>query len=146
MSRYLSRLKQLLAEERPPEELTKPTEGAFVGFVSDQGDAHCDDEAAIEERAALAADSVPAVFLDAWARLNHQKPAGVSETEWLRAKDDGGRFLDKWGSEAAELRYSPSELFDVGAGVIWRLAGEPVLGVGSCWLVLRGGRRLARGN
>jgi hypothetical protein len=103
-----------------------------------------DDEAAIEERAGLASDRVPPVYLDAWARLNHQKPAGVSETEWLRAKDDGGRFLDQWGSTAAELGYSPGELFDVGAGAIWRLVGESVLGVGSFWLVLRGGRRLER--
>src|SRR5208283_4525901 len=29
---------------------------------------------AIEERAGLAADSVPACYLDAWARLNCQKP------------------------------------------------------------------------
>jgi len=36
------------------------------------------DEAAIEERAGLAADRVPPVYLDAWARLNHRKPARVS--------------------------------------------------------------------
>src|SRR5262249_54853855 len=49
--------------------------------------------AAVEERAGLA-DSAPAIYLDAWARLNHQKPEGVSEAHWRRALDDGGRFLD----------------------------------------------------
>ena len=45
VSRYLARLKRLLAEKRPPEELTKLTEGAFVGFVSDQGSRVCGDRA-----------------------------------------------------------------------------------------------------
>lgn len=52
---------------------------------------------AIEERAGLAADRVPPAYLDAWARLNHQKPSSVSEAEWRLALDDGGRFLDAWG-------------------------------------------------
>ena len=46
----------------------------------------------------------PPVYLDGWARLSHQKPFEVSEAEWRLALDDGGRFLDAWGSEAAELR------------------------------------------
>ena len=55
---------------------------------------------AIEERAGLAADRVPRAYLDAWARLNHRKPARVSEAEWRRALDDGGRFLDASRPEA----------------------------------------------
>ena len=78
----------------------------------------------IEERAALAADSVPAAYLDGWARLNHQKPEHVSETEWRRALDDGGRFLEAWGSNVAEAGWTPAELFDFNAGLIWRLADE----------------------
>ena len=38
--------------------------------------------AEIEERAGLAADRVPAVYLDAWARLNHQMPANVDGSQW----------------------------------------------------------------
>jgi hypothetical protein len=87
---------------------------------------------AIEERAALAADIVPACYLDAWARLNHRKPAGVSDAEWRLALDDGGRFLDKWGVRAAALGWSIDELFDLprdGAtgGLSWRLEGASVL-------------------
>ena len=47
---------------------------------------------AIEERAGLAADRVPLAYLDAWARLNHQKPFDASEAEWRLALNDGGDF------------------------------------------------------
>jgi hypothetical protein len=72
--------------------------------------------AEIEERAGLASDSVPAVYLDAWARLNHQKPAGVSDAEWRLALEDGGRFLDGWGTDAATMLWTASELFDLPHG------------------------------
>lgn len=77
---------------------------------------------AIEERKALAADRVPAVYLDAWARLNCQKPEGVSESEWWLACHNGGLFLDAFGGEAARLGWRPGELFDPGDGLVWRLA------------------------
>jgi hypothetical protein len=81
---------------------------------------------AIEERAALAADCVPACYLEAWARLQCQKPASVSEAEWRRALDDGGRFLDAWGEDAAALGWMPGDLFDVTGGLVWWLVGERV--------------------
>ncbi len=85
-----------------------------------------EDADAVEERAGLAADRVPFVYLDAWARMNCQKPASVSETEWRRALDDSGQFLDAWGNEAAKMGWTPGELFNVTAGLVWRLAGERV--------------------
>ena len=93
MSRYLARLQRLLAKERAPAELTELTDGAFVGFVSDQGSPFCEDESAIEERAALAADRVPACYLDAWARLQCQRPLSVAGAALLRT----GR--DSWSGE-----------------------------------------------
>jgi hypothetical protein len=102
------------------------------------------DAEAIEERAGLAADRVPPVYLDAWARLNHQKPVGVSETEWRLALDDGGRFLDAFGSEAAELRWMPGELFDVRSGLVWRFAGERVEAIGADHVRLSDGRAIER--
>ena len=102
------------------------------------------DEAAIEERAGLAADRVPPVYLDAWARLNCQKPASVSETEWRLALDDGGRFLDAWGNEAAEMGWTPGDLFDVTAGLAWRLAGERVETIGADHVRLSDGRTIMR--
>jgi hypothetical protein len=102
-----------------------------------------DDEAAIEERRGRAADRVPRVYLDAWARLNHQKPEGVSESEWRGALDDGGQFLDAWGSKAAEAGWTPGELFDAKAGLVWRLAGERIEAIGADRVPLCNGRTLA---
>ena len=59
---------------------------------------------AVEERAAMAADSVPAIYLDAWARLQVQRPLSVTEDDWRSAVDDAGLFLDAWGEHAASMR------------------------------------------
>ena len=109
------------------------------------------DEAAIMERAGLCADSVPAIYLDAWARLNHQKPFRVSDEEWRQALDDGGRFLDRWGSEAALWGWTAGELFDVprdgqAGGLIWSLAGERVEAFGPEYARTEGGRFFERGT
>jgi hypothetical protein len=114
--------------------------------AGDTADAEALDLDVIEERAALAADHVPAVYLDVWARLNCQKPAPVSEAQWRLALDDGGRFLDACGSEAADLRWTPGELFEVTAGVVWRLAGESVGAIGANYIQLKDGRTIARGE
>ena len=106
---------------------------------------------AIEERAALAADSVPSCYLDAWARLNHQKPARVSEPEWRLALDEGGRFLDAWGAEAATMRWTAGELFDVPrdgrpGGLVWQLKGERVDALGEDRARLEDGRTIKWGK
>ena len=98
---------------------------------------------AIAERAALA-DRVPARYRDAWARLCHQKPAGVSEAGWRLALDDGGRFLDAWGSEAAKLGWTVGALFDVANGLIWRLAEGSVVELRAGSARTDGGRMIAR--
>jgi hypothetical protein len=136
---------------------------------------------AIEERAGLAADRVPPAyldawarlnhqkpfdvsedewrqalddggrFLDAWARINHQKPATVSEAEWRLAIDDGGRFLDAWGGDAATMRWTPGEWFDVPrdgrqGGLVWQLKGERVDALGDDRARLEDGRAIKRGK
>jgi hypothetical protein len=78
----------------------------------------------------MAADRVPLIYLDAWARLNCQKPERASEAEWWLALDDGGRFLDAWGEHAATLGWTPGTLFDVSDGLIWRLRGRRVQALG----------------
>jgi hypothetical protein len=99
---------------------------------------------AIEERAGLASDRVPSVYLDVWARLNCQKPSDVSETEWCRALDEGGQFLDRWGYVAHAFGWTPGEIFDVSAGLVWRLSGEPVEFIGPEHVKLSGGRVIRR--
>ena len=112
----------------------------------------CDpDHNAIEERAGIAADRVPALYIDAWARLNYQKPFAVSDAEWRLALDDGGRFLDAWGEYATALGWTPGELFDVPregrlGGLVWRLAGERVEALGPAHVRLGDGRTIMRGE
>jgi hypothetical protein len=99
---------------------------------------------AIEERAALAADSVPACYLDAWARFQCQRSPYAPEAAWQRAIDDAGRFLDAWGDEAAEAGWTPGELFGAMTGLIWRLAGECVEAVSADHVRLSAGRTILR--
>jgi hypothetical protein len=132
----LRRLRQLRPKifegESKDAEASPPSDGASSGTD------------AIEERAGLAADRVAPVYLDAWSRINHQKPAQVSEAEWRHALDDGGQFLDAGGSEAADLGWTPGELFDVTAGLIWSLGGERVEAISADGVRLSDGRTLAR--
>jgi len=105
---------------------------------------------AIEERAALCSGIVPASYLDAWARLNHQKPLRASEAEWRRALDDSGRFFDAWGWVAeSEWAWTAGELFDIpraigDGGLIWRLEGALVEAYGPDHVRLSDGRTILR--
>jgi hypothetical protein len=105
-------------------EFSRLAELAAASGSCDTADPAALDPAVVEERAGLAADRVPAAYLDAWARLNHQRPFRVSDDEWRRALDDGGLFLDAWGEDAAAMDWTPGDLFDVTAGLIWRLDGR----------------------
>jgi hypothetical protein len=88
------------------------------------------------ERAGLCADSVAAIYLDAWSRLNKKRPLRASDAAWRLALDDGGLFLDTWGwVSESEWAWLAGELFDVpspGAtgGLIWRLRGCAVIAYG----------------
>jgi len=57
------------------------------------------DEVEIEERKAMAMGGVPETYLDAWARLQCQSPATVSEDDWQQAIIDAGLFLDRFGDQ-----------------------------------------------
>ena len=86
---------------------------------------------AIEERAALAADSAPASYLDAWARLRCQWPVSVTGVAPLRT----GR--DSWSGEDWRA------FFDERAGIAEFDGGLPRRrGRGPCLHVLR--RRVAQ--
>jgi hypothetical protein len=107
------------------------------------------DPAAIEERAALAADSVPPCYLDAWARLQCQRPSYATEEAWRRAIVDAGRFLDGWGADAETMQWTPGELFDAPrngrpCGFAWQLKGQHVDALGEHRARLADGRTILR--
>jgi hypothetical protein len=80
------------------------------------------DDAMPERFAIIEEDgTVPAMFREAWARLNCACPAGILEDLWLRAIVSGGPLLDVWGSRAAELRWCSDELFAPEFGLVWVL-------------------------
>jgi hypothetical protein len=131
-TRYASKPAELRQLRPLRHEVGNAGRTANEGVAADVAPPLAPDADAIEERAALAADCVPARYLDAWARLNHQKPARVTEAEWRLALDRGGRFLDVWGKRAAALGWSVDALFDAprdgaAGGLIWRLDGADVI-------------------
>jgi hypothetical protein len=103
----LQRLRQLRLEN------DKGGNGVIRGVVGGVAGVPEPDEAGVEEHKALAMDSVPEPYLDAWARLQCQKPAHVTVEQWRQAIDDAGRFLDQWGRMAAGFEWTAGELFDV---------------------------------
>lgn len=112
-------------------------------------------EVDLEESAAIAIDGgVPAVYADAWARLQCQKPLWVSDGEWRQAIAAAGRFLDQWGSLAVDFQWTAGDLFDVPGngkpgGLIWFLGSEAVRSLGLEYAATDGGRvfdRIERGD
>lgn len=158
---YLARLKAKIAETPLPDKLTELTKGASVSSVSPQGGGFCRNAPgkdalaesvrdALEERATLCAGVIPAAYLDAWARLNHQRPLRVSDDDWRRALDDGGRFLDAWGwVSESDWAWTVGELFDIPrvgnpGGLIWQLQGALVEAYGPDHVRLSDSRTIKR--
>jgi hypothetical protein len=128
----LLKLQQLRLLRLETDKVANNTERGVTAHVTR---AACIDDVEIDERAGLASDSVPAPYLDAWSRLQCQKPMRVSDGEWRQALDDAGRFLEQWRNLAAEFEWSPGDLFDAPhdgklAGLAWWLRGETVRSFG----------------
>jgi hypothetical protein len=67
-----------------------------------------------EERAALieSGANVPREWAEGLARLIVAQPIdGFSAQRWRQVIDDGGRFLDQWGSEAARQGWRAVDVF-----------------------------------
>jgi hypothetical protein len=114
---------------------TKLANDAIRGVVAGVAAPLDPDQVELEERKALAMGSVPELYLDAWARLQCQKPFSVSDAGWRQAIDDAGRFLDQWGSLAVEFQWAPRDLFDVPridgtCGLVWWLKARTVTALG----------------
>jgi hypothetical protein len=75
-----------------------------------------DEAAALQERAAIIAEGsgAPYGWAEAFATLDRSQPvAGYSPGQWRQLIDDGGRFLDEWGAEAARLGWRAVDVFGV---------------------------------
>ena len=69
-----------------------------------------------EERAALVeyGAGVPRDWAEGFARLDLASPSnGFSIARWRIMIDDGGRFLDRWATEAAGLGWQATDVFGV---------------------------------
>lgn len=69
-----------------------------------------------KERAALIefGAGVPRAWAEGFARLDLATPAdGFDLDHWRTLIDDGGKFLDKWGTQAAKLGWSAEDVFGV---------------------------------
>jgi hypothetical protein len=66
------------------------------------------DEAEIEERKGMAMGGVPAAYADAWARLQCQKPRGVTDEDWRLAVEP--RQPAAWCSNSKAHRHGLSGL------------------------------------
>jgi hypothetical protein len=83
----------------------------------------------------MAMGSVPEPYLDGWARLQCQKPAGIDGRRWHQAIEDGGCFLDAWGGPAATFDWQPDDLFAPPdnrgrMGLVWWLNGRNITALG----------------
>ena len=94
----------------------------------------------LEERAAMAMEGgVPALYVDAWARMQVVHPICLSRQEWERLVDDAGRFLDAWGEAAVSLGWSSEELFGE-RGLMAALKGASVTALSTDTATLSDGR------
>jgi hypothetical protein len=148
VDRYVQKpeqLRQLRLPRHKGDKAGKMKSEGVTAHVSSQVEVDTD---AIEERAALAAESVPACYLEAWARLQCQRPPSLAESEWRQAIDDAGLFLDAWGANAAAMLWSADELFGVPhegrTGLVWQLKGRRVDAMGADQARLADGRTIKR--
>jgi hypothetical protein len=137
MNRYLQKLHSLehaakppdvkMGDPYPPSKLSKPP---FEGFEGDRG------------RARFRILKLPALVLP---MLQEHCSDHVERNRWQQAVQDGRRFIDKWGEQAAALGWTPRDLFGLQkspdqphpsyrrlsrydeTGLIWLLQGRPVV-------------------
>ena len=81
---------------------------------------------------------VPALYAEAFARMQVSCPAGMSSARWQQAVNDAGCFLDAHGAAAVGLGWRADDLFSP-TGFIWLLAGKTVTCLSSSQAVLSDG-------
>jgi hypothetical protein len=90
-----------------------------------------------EQRLENASVAGPTPFAHFLAALQARQPQGVDGFRWREALKDGRRFLETWGSQAANLGWTANDLFGLhpieplarydAKGLVWLLHGRPVV-------------------
>lgn len=96
---------------------TTGTSGTTQNDIDLHEEAGRSDVDAFEERAAIVEDGagVPRIWAEALARLDlAARPQGEPDDRWRQLMDDAGRFLDRWGADAARLGWSAIDVFGTG--------------------------------
>ena len=135
---------------RSPTPINAPTARGDASRVPDLPPIHSDASGApaesgtdrFEERAALIeyGAGVPREWAEGFARLELAKPpTGFDARRWRTLIDDGGKFLDRWGAEAARLGWSALDVFGAhpvapavrydAAGLVQLISGGEVIAV-----------------
>jgi len=81
--------------------------------------------------------SAATAFAEALTELENHRPQGVGEARWREALKVGRRFLETWGSQAANRGWTANDLFGLhpiaplarydAMGLVWLLHGRPVV-------------------
>jgi len=125
-------LKNLNILKTPDAEPTGATSEYIEGFEEPSRNP-ISDPVELEERAAIVqyGAGAPREWAEGFARLDSSSPPkGFSPARWRQIIDDGGRFLDRWASQAEALGWDTAAVFGVDpAAPGWRLdlAGLVVL-------------------
>jgi hypothetical protein len=95
-------------------------------------------------------------FFRAFQELERRCPAHVDPPDWLKAVEDGRKFLASWGQQAEALGWTARELFGLHpvperpapsyrrlsrydeTGLIWLLRGRPVVALTASEAAIRG--------
>ncbi len=86
---------------------------------------------------------VPALYAEAFARMQASCPTGMSSARWQQAVNDAGLFLDAHGAATAALGWQADDLF-APTGFVWALEGETVTCLSSSQAVLSDSRRMPK--
>lgn len=144
---------RLRASRQPPAELLDELRAYKAAVLA----ALTDDGGAFDERVALVADGsgCPEEWAAALARLDPARPPkDVPTKRWRLFLDDCGRFVDEWATKAADLGWTPLDLFGCHreapyarvdcAGLLWLVAGRRIVALTAETAVIEtpGGGRL----
>jgi hypothetical protein len=104
-------------------------------------------DAEADERAAIAEHDggVPACFAFGFGLLQAERPSDIPEMRWRQAIDGAGRFLDRWGAQAAAHGWTAVDLFSrKQSSLAWALDGADVVTLNPDVAVMSDGRQFRR--